>query len=143
MGLIYSVNAQDIALHIYTNSVYTNCPDMQKSHSGFVAIVGGRAVLWSLHKQAVVTTLCTEAEYIAMGLVAKEVVWMHWLVQDLGFKMVSLMRIYANNQSSMLLATSEKLSVHTKHLDIQYHFVHELIRVGVLWEGHVNDPRWD
>jgi hypothetical protein len=42
------------------------------------------------------------------------------------------MRIYADNQSSMLLATSEKLLAHTKHLDVQYHFIRELIQMGIV-----------
>jgi hypothetical protein len=82
-------------------------------------------------KQAVVTTSSTEAEYIAMGLAAKEAVWMRHLVRDLGFDLVGPMRIYADNQSSMLLATSKKLSTCTKHLDVQYHFIHELIQKGI------------
>jgi hypothetical protein len=136
MGLVYSAHASDTSPHIYTDSVYTDCLDTRKSHSGFVAIIGGGAVSWSSRKQAVVTTLSTEAEYIAMGLAAKEAIWMRRLVQDLGFEMTGPMRIYADNQSSMLLATSEKLSAHTKHLDVQYHFIRELIRKGIcqfLW----------
>jgi hypothetical protein len=131
MGLIYSAHAGDINLHIYTDSTYTDCPDTWKSHSGFITIVGGGAISWSSCKQAVVTTSSTEAEYIAMGLAAKEAVWMRRLVQDLCFEMAGPMRIYANNQSSMLLAASEKLSAHTKHLDVQYHFIRKLIQKGI------------
>jgi hypothetical protein len=105
--------------------------DMWKSHLGFITIVGGGAVSWSSHKQAVVTTLSTEAEYIAMGLAAKEAIWMQHLGQDLNFGMTSPMQIYADNQNSMLLATSEKLSAHTKHLDVQYHFICKLIQKGI------------
>jgi hypothetical protein len=131
MGLVYSAHASDIPLHIYTDSAYADCPDTQKSHSGFIAIVRGGAVSWSSCKQAVVTTLSMEVEYIAMGLAAKEAVWMWRLVQDLGFEMAGLMRVYSDNQSSLLLALSKKLSTHTKHLDIQYHFICGLIQEGV------------
>jgi hypothetical protein len=131
MGLVYSGHSSDTSPHIYTDSAYTDCPDTQKSHSGFVAIVGGGAVSWSSRKQAVVTTSSTEAKYIAMGLAAKEAVWMRHLVRDLGFEMTGPMRIYADNQSSMLLATSEKLSARTKHLDVQYHFIRKLIQKGI------------
>jgi hypothetical protein len=131
MGLVYPTHAGDVNPHIYTDSAYADCPDTRKSHSGFVTIIGGGAVSWSSHKQAVVTTSSTKAEYITMGLAAKEAVWMRRLVQDLGFEMTGPMRIYTDNQSSMLLATSEKLSARMKHLDIQYHFICKLIKEGV------------
>jgi hypothetical protein len=91
MGLVDSAHASDISPHIYTDSAYANCPDTQKSHSRFIAIVRGGAVSWSSHKQAVVTTSSMEVEYIAMGLAAKEAVWMQHLVWDLGFEMAGPM----------------------------------------------------
>jgi hypothetical protein len=45
MGIIYSAHATDTSLHIYTDSAYTDCLDTQKSHSGFVVIVRGGAVV--------------------------------------------------------------------------------------------------
>lgn len=51
-------------------------------------------------------------------------------MRDLGVNVGGLMRIYADNQSSILLSSSEKLSSRTKHLDVQYHFVREHIRLG-------------
>lgn len=54
-------------------------------------------------------------------------------MRDLGVDSGGPMRIYADNQSSILLANSEKLSSRTKHLDIQYHFVCEHVRLGNCW----------
>jgi hypothetical protein len=76
MGIVYSAHVADTLPHIYTNSVYADGPDTRKSHLGFVVIIRGGAVSWSSCKQAVVTTTSTKAEYITMGLAAKEAVWM-------------------------------------------------------------------
>lgn len=130
MGLVYSRDAKDAAPCLYTDSSFADCPDTRKSHSGFLVLLGGAAVSWSSRKQAIVTTSSTEAEYVAMGHAAKEAVWIGRLMKDLGVDLGGPMRIYADNQSSMLLADSEKLSSRTKHLDVQYHFVREQVRLG-------------
>jgi hypothetical protein len=131
MGLVYSAHASDLAPHMYTDSAFADCPDTRKSHSGFVVLLGGAAVSWSSRKQPIVTTSSTEAEYIAMGHAAKEAIWIGRVMCDLGVQFDGPLRIYADNQSSLLLASSEKLSSRTKHLDVQYHFVRQQIRDGL------------
>jgi hypothetical protein len=130
MGLVYSASAEDPQPHIYTDSSFADCPDTRKSHSGYVTLVAGAAVSWSSRKQAIVTTSSTEAEYLAMGHATKEAVWITRLLVDLGTALSMSMRIFADNQSSLLLADSEKLSSRTKHLDVQYHYVREQIKLG-------------
>ncbi|EUC59597.1 Gag-Pol polyprotein/retrotransposon, putative [Rhizoctonia solani AG-3 Rhs1AP] len=131
MGLVYSAKADRPEPHMHTDSAFADCVDTRRSHSGFVVLVGGAAVAWSSRKQAIVTTSSTEAEYIAMGVAAKEAAWMKRLLLDLEFPNNGPLRIYADNQSSLILATSEKLSTRTKHLDVQYHFVRQLAKMGI------------
>jgi hypothetical protein len=131
MGLVYSRDAKDVVPHMYTDSAFADCPDTRKSHSGYVVLLAGAAVSWSSRKQAIVTTSSTEAEYIAMGQAAKQAMWIGRLMKDLGVDTDGPLRVYADNQSSMLLANSEKLSSWTKHLDVQYHFVREQIKAGI------------
>lgn len=130
MGLVYSKHAKDVGPHIYTDSLFADCPNTHKPHSGFVVRLGGAAVAWSSHKQAIVTTSSTEAEYVAIGHATKEVIWIGQLMRDLGVDLGGPMCIYADNQSSILLSSLERLSSCMKHLDVQYYFVHEHIRLG-------------
>ncbi|KAG9093962.1 hypothetical protein FS749_013412 [Ceratobasidium sp. UAMH 11750] len=131
MGLVYSRSSKDPTAHMYTDSAFADCPVTCKSHSRYVALLSGAAISWSSRKQAIVTTSSTEAEYIAMGHAAKHAMWVARLLRDLGAEVDGPLRIYADNQSSMLLADSDKLSSRTKHLDVQYHFVREQIKSGV------------
>ncbi|QRV99735.1 Gag-Pol polyprotein/retrotransposon [Ceratobasidium sp. AG-Ba] len=107
-----------------------DCPITRKSHSGYVTILAGAAVSWSSKKQAIVTTSSTDAEYIGMGHCAKEGVWITQLLKDLGAPLLEPIEIFADNQSSMILADSEKNSSRTKHIDMKYHFIREYIQDG-------------
>jgi len=50
--------------------------------SGYIFLVDGGAVLWSLKKQELVTLSTTEAEYVAATHAAKEAVWLCWLLSE-------------------------------------------------------------
>ncbi|QRV81847.1 Gag-Pol polyprotein/retrotransposon [Ceratobasidium sp. AG-Ba] len=130
MGLLYSGAKSGLTAHMYTDSSFADCPYTRKSHSGFVTIMAGAAVSHSSKKQGLVTTSLTEAEYVGMGHAAKEGVWITWMLSDLGVPLREPITIFADNQSSMLLSDSEKLSSRTKHVDVQYHFVREYVTQG-------------
>ncbi|QRV82277.1 Pol polyprotein/retrotransposon [Ceratobasidium sp. AG-Ba] len=130
MGLVYSGAKSGLKAHMYTDSSFADCPFTRKSHSGFVTIMAGAAVSHSSKKQGLVTTSSTEAEYVGMGHAAKEGVWITRMLSDLGVPLQEPITIFADNQSSMLLSDSEKLSSRTKHVDVQYHFVKEYVAQG-------------
>jgi hypothetical protein len=131
MGLCYSRDSSKEP-YIYMDSAYTDCLFTCKSHSGYVVMVAGAAIDWCSRKQSLLTTSSTEAEYVAMTHVSKEAMWISRLLSDLGMKLSSPMRIYADNQCSIILAESESLSNRTKHLDPQYHFIRQEIKHGTI-----------
>ncbi|QRV96994.1 Pol polyprotein/retrotransposon [Ceratobasidium sp. AG-Ba] len=130
MGLTYQASSDSLRPHMFTDSSFADCPITRKLHSGYVTMLAGAAVSWSSKKQAIVTTSSTDAEYIGMGHCAKEGVWITRLLNDLGVPLSEPIEIFADNQSSMILADSEKTSGRTKHIDVQYHFIREYIQDG-------------
>jgi hypothetical protein len=114
------------------DSAYAGYLFTRKSHSGYIVMAAGAAIDWCSWKQSLLTTTLTEAEYVAMTHLTKEAMWISWLLSDLGMKSSPPMRIYADNQSSIILAESERLSNHTKHLDPQYHFSRQEIKHGTV-----------
>ncbi|QRV73467.1 Gag-Pol polyprotein/retrotransposon [Ceratobasidium sp. AG-Ba] len=127
MGLVYSGTVSNPTAHMYTDPSFADCPHTRKSHSGYVTIMAGAAVSHSSKKQGLVTTSSTEAEYVGMGHAAKEGIWITKMLSDLGVPLSEPITIFADNQSSMLLSDSEKLSNRTKHVDVQYHLVREYV----------------
>jgi len=95
-------------------------------------LYNGDIVHWSSRRQKLVTTSSTEAEYIALGEAVKEIQWCrNWLSEVLGEEKIGTMIIHEDNQATIQLAQfSDKVSQRTKHIDIRYHFLREVIADG-------------
>jgi len=105
-----------------------------KSTSGFVYMVGGAALTWACTTQRSVAHSSCEAEYVALDDVAREIVSIHRQMQDFN---VDLNRkdpviVLEDNQSAQALAQGKKTHGRTKHIDVRYHYIRELIRDKVL-----------
>ena len=81
-------------------------------------------------KQKVVVALSTtEAEYMAATHACKEAIWLKRLCSDIEFKQ-GVLTIYSDNQSAISLAKNLTFHARTKHIDVQYHFVRDMVEDG-------------
>ena len=98
--------------------------------SGYMFMVDGGAVLWSLKKQELVTLLTMEAKYVAATHAAKEAVWLCCIMGELFSPPNEPTTLYGDNQSAIALAHSGQYHACTKHINIQYHFICYIIKAG-------------
>ena len=63
---------ESLILEGYSDSNWASNKDSRKSTSGFIFMLNGGPVSWCSKRQPTVALLSTEAEYIALTLVAKE-----------------------------------------------------------------------
>ena len=77
-------------------------------------------------KQAVVALSTTEAEYMAATHASKEVVWLHRLCSEIGFKH-QVVRIDCDSQSAIFLVKNLAYHSKMKHIDVQYHFIRDMV----------------
>ena len=42
------------------------------------------------------------------------------------------MLLYCNNQSAIAMAKNDQYHAHTKHIDIRYHFIHEMVTRNIV-----------
>src|SRR5579859_6307088 len=102
----------------------------RESVSGFIFTLAGGAVSWSSKKQATVALSSTESEYMALLHAPKEQIWLHRFLKEIGYNISNQKTIYCDNQSAIALAHNPEHHAHTKHIDIQYHFVRNCIEDG-------------
>eukprot|EP00253_Pinus_taeda_P008606 PITA_08606 len=100
--------------------------DQRISTSGYVFNLFGGVVIWMSKKQPVVSLSTTEAEYMATTHVSKEAVWLQRLCSSMGLVQGAI-RIDCDNQSEIFLAKNPTCHSKTKHIDVQYHFVRDMI----------------
>ena len=78
-------------------------------------------------------TLSTaEAEYVAATHTAKEAIWLQKLIGKLFPHVLMPTPLFCDNQAALKLATDDNYHTHTKHIDLQYHFIQQTTTSGML-----------
>ena len=58
---------------------------------------------------------------------AKECIWLRCLIGELFPALLSPTTLYCDNQAALKLATDDNYHARTKHIDIRYHFIRQVI----------------
>jgi uncharacterized OB-fold protein len=104
----------------------------RKSISGYVFTLAGSAISWQAKKQTTVAQSTVEAEYAAMAHAAKEMIWLQYLLKDLGMSKYSPTILFCDNQGAISLAKNPTHHAKTKHVDVQLHFIRDHIDKGTI-----------
>ena len=103
---------------------------------GYIYILSGGAVTWASRKQQAISTSTTEAEYIGLCNAAKEAVWIRNFLQDIGRRTLTgdtrATRILGDNQGALRLVLNPEFHARSKHIDVQYHYVRELLESNTI-----------
>ena len=75
------------------------------------------------------TRFSTEAEYRALANTTSELLWLRWLLKDLGVSTSSTTPFYCDNQSAIHIAHNDVFHERTKHIEIDYHFIHGALKL--------------
>ena len=63
---------------------YAGEVDNRRSTTGYAFTLSGGPICWKSTLQSIVSMSTTEAEYMAVGEAAKEVLWLKGLIKELG-----------------------------------------------------------
>lgn len=132
-GILYRKSSDgNLQLSGYTDADYGGDLDTRKSRSGYIFLMNESPITWISKRQSVVALSTTEAEYIALSLGVREVIWLRRLLDELGFPQENATRINVDNQSAIKLVSNPEFHQRTKHIDIKYHFVREAVENGAV-----------
>ena len=79
-----SFTAGGLKLKGFVDAALAGDIDSRKSTTGYVYTLGGTTISWSSTLQKIVVFSTTKAEYIAISESAKEIVWLHSFLKELG-----------------------------------------------------------
>jgi len=68
----------------------------------------------------------TEAKYMTLTEAVKETIWLQGLMDNLGIKK-DFLKVNYNSMSVIYLAKNQVYHVMTKHIDVRYHFVWDIL----------------
>lgn len=86
---------------------------------------------WGSRAQKNVTLASTEAEYVGISEIAKEIIFIKKVLEFIGIKINYPIIIHVDNMGAIYLAEGQG-GKRTKHVDIRYHFVREYVENGIL-----------
>jgi hypothetical protein len=128
-ALTYGMEQRD--LHGYTDA---DGASQEHRHmiSGYTFIIDGSAVSWSSRKQELVTLSTAEAKYVAVMHATKECIWLCRLTGELFPSLQTQTMLFCDNQAALKLATDDNYHACTKHIDIRFHFIRQVIASGTI-----------
>ena len=78
-----------------------------------------------------------EAEYIAMSMPCCEAIWSRNLFSELFRHVLDTTVILCDNQSGIRLSENPVFHDRSKHIDIRYHFIQDMVQRGVVRLNHI------
>jgi len=109
-----------------------NMAEDRRAVSGYAFLIHGGAVSWSAKRQEVVSLSTTESEYVAATSATKEALWLRSLITQLFSTTLDATTLFSDNQSAIALTKDHQYHAHTKHIDIQFHFIRWIVKEGSL-----------
>jgi hypothetical protein len=94
-------------------------------------------VSWSSKRQQTVSRSNAEVEYRAVGNAVAEVTWLRQLLHELHFCPQRSTLVFCDNISAVYLSTNPVQHQCTKHVEIDLHFVRDMVTTGEIRVLHV------
>lgn len=117
-----------MSLNEYSNADWANNLDDKKSVNGNCVFLRGNLISWSYKKQKIVDHSNTEAEHRALSTAAIDLVWVQNILTEIGIPLqVSPPTLWNDNQGARALANNFICHAWTKHIEIDVHYVRDLI----------------
>lgn len=108
----------------------------RKSVSGALIYHQGNLIAWSSRRQRTVSLSSAESEYIAAASCVSELLFVKGLSVD--FNEECNVVLYVDNQSAIKMIHNSENTKHSKHIDIKYHFIKDIVNQNFLIVKYVS-----
>lgn len=129
-ALIYD-GKEDHGIEAYTDSDWAADTNDRKSITGFFFKLAGAVISWRSHTQKTIALSSTEAEYMALSDCGKQATWYRSLLGEAGIS-IGHIPIYGDNQGSIFIASNPVQEKRTKHIDIRFHHIRQLLEEDLI-----------
>ena len=125
----------------YSDSDWASDPDNRHSMTGYTFILSGGAIAWATQKQRTVVLSSTEAEYMAITECAKHAQWTISLLRQLNFDIDLPLDPHCDLCGARAISINNVFHKRTKHIDIRYHYIRDVINAGTVEVIEVSTKR--
>jgi hypothetical protein len=98
----------------------------RRSTSGHLVMLAGAAVSWSSRAQKTIALSSTEAEYMSLSDTCQQLIWINSIFKELRYNIKSI-PLCGDNQGAIFIASNAVQEKRSKHIDIRYHYIREVV----------------
>nr|GEW64824.1 ribonuclease H-like domain-containing protein [Tanacetum cinerariifolium] len=109
---------------------WAGCPSTRRSTSGYCVFLGDNFLSWSSKRQQTISHSSAKAEYRGVANVVAETAWLCNLLRELHSPLSAATLVYCDNVSVTYLSANPVQHQRTKHIEIDIHFIRDLVTAG-------------
>ncbi|GJU79212.1 ribonuclease H-like domain-containing protein [Tanacetum coccineum] len=113
----------------YSDVDWAGFPTTRRSTSGYCVFLGNNLLSWSFKCQQTLSQSSVEVEYHGVTNAVAETCWLRNLLRELHTPLPSATLVYCDNISAVYLSSNPVKHQRTKHIEIDIHFVRDLVVV--------------
>ena len=136
MGLEYNSSGRKPGdpweLKMYVDADYANDRIARRSKTGWLIFLDDNLVAFGSRLQTSTARSSTEAEYMAMSMAVKELLWVRNIMTSIGFKIKLPIQVKEDNQPAIELAENAMASKRTRGMDIKHHWIRHYVENGTI-----------
>jgi hypothetical protein len=126
----YTINLSKISglrLEAFADANWGSNLMTRHSTTGYIILFGNVPFAWKASKQKCIALSSMESEFVALANCSKELTWFHNVINELNLIKIDIPIQWSDNQSAIFFSTNRVENLKTKHIDIKYQFIRELV----------------
>ncbi|GJU81749.1 ribonuclease H-like domain-containing protein [Tanacetum coccineum] len=109
---------------------WASCSTTRRSTSVYCIFLGNNLLSWSSKRQRTLSHSCAEAKYRGVANAVAETCWLQNLLRELHKPLFFATLVYCDNVNAVYLSSNPVQHQRTKHIEIDIHFVRDLVTAG-------------
>jgi hypothetical protein len=127
-----------LALNTFSYADLAGNLDDRTSISAYIYFLGVTPISWKSNKQRAIARSSTKAKYRALAKAASETQWLQTLFTELGLSFPQTPTLLCDILGATYLSFNPVNHTRMKHIQIDLHFIRDLVSQGCLQVRHVH-----
>ncbi|TPX44284.1 DNA-directed DNA polymerase [Chytriomyces confervae] len=119
-------NSGNLPPHGFADAAY-NVHSGAKSQLGYLVLLADGAISWKSMKTPIVPLSSTEAEYMSISELGREIQSFINLYTALDIPIIMPLTLFEDNMSTIHQCNNDMFSHRSKHINVRYHYIRELV----------------
>lgn len=116
----------------YCDADWAGDHDERRSTTGYVFVHQTGAISWATRKQPTIALSSTEAEFMSIVAAIQEALWLKRFECEIFLQADKSLLLFCDSQGAIQIATNDKYSARTKHIDVKNYFIREKLAEGLV-----------